>query len=152
MAAKNYLFRGFLLGFGWMASGCVTEPKLEHKLEDAKPFIATVSPEVAVKATTPPEHGDAVPGGIVIKCRVKYDREPSKNLVCGPTTVKITNELSKSSKNYSFKGDRVVIPVTREASYIVEVKTKGCDEPRAFMGMTMGMTLSAQFENCGGTR
>lgn len=127
-------------------TACVTEPKPE----DNRPYVATVPTDVAVK-TNIPERGDAVPGSIVVKCRTRYDNDPKKNLVCGPSTVKITNELSKASKEQSFKGDKVAVPVAQEASYAVEVKTKGCDSPRGFLGMTVGMVLTVQFENCGGT-
>jgi len=138
-----------LLALGFLVSGllgCVTE----KKLEDNKPYVAQVPTEVAVK-TVIPERGEAIAGNIVIKCRVKYDSNPSKSLLCGASTIRIFNELSKSSKDFSFQGDKIAIPVAKDASYAIELKTKGCDQTRAFSGLTMGMVLSALFENCGGT-
>jgi len=145
MFVKNYICGLIALG-SLCLLGCVTE----KKPEDNKPYIAQIPTEVAVKAVIP-ERGEAVAGSLVVKCRVKYDSNPGKNLLCGPSTIKIFNELSKSSKDFSFQGDKIAIPVAKDASYSIELKTKGCDHPRAFSGLTVGMVLSALFENCGGT-
>ncbi|WP_413287999.1 hypothetical protein [Bdellovibrio sp. HCB337] len=132
--------------FAVLLSACVTETKPA----DSKPFVATVPTEVAVKTNPPPERGDVVPGNIVVKCRTKFDKDPKRTFLCGPTTVKIVNEVSKADQEHSFKGDKVAIPVARDASYAIEVKTKGCAEPRSYLGMTSGMVVTIQFENCGG--
>jgi hypothetical protein len=134
---------------GLLALGCLSACVTETKPEDHKPYVAQVPTEVAVK-TVIPERGEGVAGSIVVKCRVKYDSNPSKTLLCGPSTIMIINELSKSSKDFSFSGDKIAIPVAKEASYAVELKTKGCDKSRIFSGLTVGMVLSALFENCGG--
>lgn len=125
-------------------SACVTEKKV-----DDKPYVPKVPTEVSVKTSTPPQ-GDMVPGSIVVKCRLKFDKDPKHLYLCGPTTVKLINEQSKETQDHSFKGDKTAIAVSRDFSYGVEVKTKGCDASRTYVGMSTGMVLSVQFDNCGG--
>ena len=138
---KNY-FGILSVALLLLTTSCVTETKPD----DGKIFSGTAS-DVTVKAASPEV---AAGGGIVVKCRVSYDRDPRKTLLCGPSNVKLTNEFSKDNKDYSFKGDKVTIPVARGVSYSIEIKTAGCPTPRVFQGMTTGMALTAQFENCGG--
>ncbi len=123
--------------------GCVTEVK---ESENNKPYVATLSQDAVLKEK-PSVKGESVPGSIVVKCRSKYDRD-SQLTVCGTSTVKLTNELTRSSVEHSFKGDRLVIPVAGNESFSLEVMTKGCEAKRVFSGMTSGMVLTAQFDNC----
>jgi hypothetical protein len=128
-----------LLASSWV--GCVTEVK-----EPEKPYVATVAQDTALKET-PPTKGESIPGSIVVKCRSKYDKDP-KATVCGISSVKLTNEFTRSSTEHDLQGDKAAIPVARDASYSLEVKTKGCETKRKFSGMTGGMVLTAQFDNC----
>lgn len=122
---------------------CVSEVK---EPENNKPYVATLAQDKILKEI-PQVKGESVPGNIVVKCRSKYDKD-TKPTVCGTSTVKLTNEITRSSTEHSFKGDKAVIPVIQGASFSLEVKTKGCDAKRFFSGMTGGMILTAQFDNC----
>jgi hypothetical protein len=132
-----------VLFFGGSLLACVTEVK---EPENNKPYVATLAQDTALKEA-PPAKGESASGSIVVKCRSKYDKD-AKTTVCGTSTVKLINELTKASAEHIFKGDKITIPVTRGASFSLEVKTKGCESKRAFSGMTSGMVLNAQFDNC----
>lgn len=125
-------------------SACVTEKK---EPENSKPYVATLAQDKVLRELPPTTKGESLPGSIVIRCRSKYDKDP-KSTVCGATTVKLLNEITKAATEHSFKGDKATLPVTAGTSFSVEVKTKGCTEKRAFSGMIGGMILTAQFENC----
>ncbi|HEY8272607.1 MAG TPA: hypothetical protein VIG33_17065 [Pseudobdellovibrionaceae bacterium] len=122
----------FLLAGSLVA--CVTEVK---EPQDNKPYVATLAPE----------KGESAAGTIVIKCRSKYDKD-AKPTVCGASTVKLTNEITKSVSEHSFKGEKANLAVAGGGSFSVEVKTKGCETKRVFSGMTGGMILVVQFDNC----
>lgn len=132
-----------ILAVGLLAlSACVTVPK---EPQDAKPYVATVPPqEIHARPGS-----DSIPGAIVVKCRNQYEKQPGKLFFCGPTTVKLTNEMSKDTTEHNFKGDRTVLQVPYDGSFIIEISTKGCPEPRRFAGISQGMGITAQFDNCG---
>jgi hypothetical protein len=146
--------RDLILSFSVLAlAACVTETKPPTP-EELKPYVATVPPQ-QVPAEKSSSHTtaaaikskkDSIPGHLVVKCRID---KMGKAYQCGPTTVKLTNEMTKSTTETSFKGERTAIPVAFDGSYTIEISTKGCEVVRKFAGMTSGMGLTAQFENCG---
>ncbi|MBS1970559.1 MAG: hypothetical protein JSU04_09635 [Bdellovibrionales bacterium] len=146
----NYIISAFS---ALTLAACVTETK-PLTPEDAKPYVATVTsnpattekPSSNTTAAALKSKKDSIPGHLVVKCRID---KMGKAFQCGLTTVKLTNEMSKSTTETTFKGERTAIPVASDGSYTIEVSTKGCDGERKFAGMTSGMGLTAQFENCG---
>ncbi len=131
---------------------CVSETK-PLSADEAKPYVATVpSPASAEQSSSHATAAalkskkDSIPGHLVVKCRID---KMGKAFQCGSTMVKLTNEMSQSTAETTFKGERTVIPVAPNGSYMIEVSTKGCDGVRKFAGMTGGMGLTANFENCG---
>ncbi|MGZ3797324.1 MAG: hypothetical protein ACXVB1_13210 [Pseudobdellovibrionaceae bacterium] len=139
--SKSLLFISLSMG-GLLA--CVTEVK---ESENNKPYVATLPQDVVLKEIPHTKGGASLPGRIVIKCHSKYDKDP-KFTVCGATTVSLFNELTKTYTEHSFKGEKLTLAVARGTSYSLEIKTKGCSEKRVFSGMTEGMALTAQFDNC----
>lgn len=146
----NYIISAFSV---LALAGCVTETK-PATADDAKPYVATIPPH-QIPAEKPSSNTtaaaikskkDSIPGHLVVKCRID---KMGKAFQCGSTTVKLTNEMSKSTTETTFKGERTAIPVASDGSYTIEVSTKGCDGERKFAGMTSGMGLTANFENCG---
>jgi len=137
-----------VLGFLPLAA-CVTETKEQV---DNKPYVSTVatSKEAPAKAKSAAAAAkdEMVPGHLVVKCRIQNNKI-GKVTTCGPTTVKLINEVSKHVIEQEFKGDKTVIAVANDGSYTVELSTKGCSENRRFSGLTGGMGFTAQFEDCG---
>lgn len=145
MKNKGILFSLFSL----VLASCVTESK---PVEETKPYVATVPPQQVlaksgVASAVPKSKSDSIAGHLVVKCRI-LNNTSAKLQLCGETTVKLVNELSKDVSEHNFKGDRVVIPVPYNGSYSIEISTKSCSLTRKFSGMTSGMGLTAQFENC----
>lgn len=124
-------------------AACVTEPKPG---DTTKNFATQSSSGPAESKPALTTKKDTLPGHIVVKCRIQGG-EVGKLLLCGPTTIKLMNEATKDASEYTFKGDRGAIPVPN-GSYSLEATTKGCPDTRKFLGMTTGMGLTAQFENC----
>jgi hypothetical protein len=149
MKLKHFIFSLGILSL----VACVTEPKPPA---DTNPYVATVPPQQVpdkpvtstAAAAALKSKSDSIPGHIVVKCHIENDKS-GKLFQCGPTTVKLINELSKSTSEHTFKGERTAIPVAYDGSYMIEISTKGCNIPRKYAGMTSGMGVTVQFENCG---
>lgn len=125
-------------------AACVTEPKGGDT--STKNFATASSSGDVVTKTALTTTKDSLPGHIVVKCRIQGP-QVGKLLLCHQTMVKLTDEAGGSVMEYTFKGDRGAIPVTG-GSFLLETTTKGCPDNRRFQGMTSGMGLTAQFENC----
>lgn len=138
---RNLIF--LILATALFLTACVTEPKPE----DTKPYVATVPPQIPEKTVATGSKSDSIPGNLVLKCRF-LSPKTGKVLLCGSMTVKMTHEITKKVTEQTLKGDRAVIPVAFDGSYTVEISTKGCEDSRRYAGMTSGMGLTAQFENC----
>lgn len=123
---------------------CVTEPKPG---DNSKNFATQSSSDKVESKPALTTNKETLPGHIVVKCRIQGS-EVGKLHLCGPTVVKLTNEFTKIATEYTFKGDRGAIPTPSNGSYMLEATTKGCPDNRKFLGMTSGMGLTAQFENC----
>lgn len=130
-----------------LAALAVTACVTETKPEDAKPYVATVPQQVPEKSAALNSKGDSIPGHLVVKCRFQ-NAKTGKMFLCGSTTVKMTHELTKTVSEQTVKGDRAVIPVAFDGSYTIEISTKGCEGARRFAGLSSGMGVTAQFDNC----
>jgi len=134
-----------ILAFAFFSAvGCVTEPK---DGDAPKNFATMTSKESTAARPALTTKKDTLPGHIVVKCRIQGS-EVGKLLLCGPSSVKLINEMTKVATEYTFKGDRGAIPLPNDGSYYLEITTKGCSESRKFLGMTNGMGIEAQFGNC----
>jgi hypothetical protein len=151
-----------LIGFFFAMTACVTEtkapdntpyhPSKSCKTKEDCALAATLGsnsgPIVAQKTSV--KGNEPIPGHIVIGCHIENPKT-QKSRPCDLAEVKMTSDLTKESKKFSYKVERFPAPAGQDV-YTIDVQTKGCDTVRTFKGVMAGMMIDAHFDPPCGTK